>query len=257
MADKEASTPAEPPKPVHIGGESILDRLLPHIKKILIGVVVLAVVLSVIFAIMWRKDVARQKTTQKLANVLQVARKPVQPAPPAPTTPDPATPKPAEPATPKPADGYQSNAERATTVLDAMTKQGVDPPGHAYRAGLLLDAGKLDEAIAEYRKGQAAKGVDGVLAREGLGIALETKAVAQKDAAARQKLLEEALAAFVAMQPDDKGPRRAYALYHQGRIQLTLGKRAEAKAAFEKAKELGARTDLESLVAERLSAMGS
>ena len=38
------------------------------------------------------------------------------------------------------------------------------------------------------------------------------------------------------MQPDEKGPRHVYALYHQGRIQAALGKSAEAKALFEKAK---------------------
>ena len=100
-----------------------------------------------------------------------------------------------------------------------------------------MQAGKLDEAIAEYKQGPDGKGLDGVLAREGLGIALETKAQAEKDAAARQKGLEEALAVFKTMQPDEKGPRHAYALYHQGRILALLGKNAEAKAAFEKAKD--------------------
>ena len=36
----------------------------------------------------------------------------------------------------------------------------------------------------------------------------------------------------------ETGPRYAYALYHQGRIQQTLGKTAEAKALYEKAKPL-------------------
>ncbi len=49
MADPDVSKPAEPPKPVHIGGESIADRILPHLKKIVIGVIVLAVILSIFF----------------------------------------------------------------------------------------------------------------------------------------------------------------------------------------------------------------
>src|SRR2546430_2409671 len=82
--------------------------------------------------------------------------------------------------------------------------------GATYRASLLLQAGKLDDAISEYRKAQGLAGLDGVLAREGLGIALETKATQEKDASARQKGLEDALATFKAMQPDEKGPRAAY-----------------------------------------------
>ena len=94
--------------------------------------------------------------------------------------------------------------------------------------------------------------------REGLGLALEAKAAAEKDAAARQKGLEEALATFATEQPEDNGPRRAYALYHQARLQLLLGKRADARSLFEKAKEAG-KDDLElmDLVEKRLAALGA
>jgi len=98
-----------------------------------------------------------------------------------------------------------------------------------------------------------------VLSREGLGLALEAKASAEKDPAARQKGLEEALAAFNAMQPDEAGARRAYALYHQARIQLLLGKRADAKALFEKAKTANKDADREiaDLIEKRLAALGA
>ncbi len=108
----------------------------------------------------------------------------------------------------------------------------------SFKAGLLMDAGKTDEAIAEYRRGIGESGLEGVMSREGLGIALETKALAEKDNAAKQKGLEEALAVFSTMQTDETGPRYAYAIYHQARIQETLGKKAEAKALYEKAKPL-------------------
>lgn len=237
---KASSTPHEP-KSVHVGGESLVDRILPHVKKILIGVVVLAVVLTVVFTFRWMGQRKQSRETEKLAEVLAVARRPLEA-----TMTEPADPK--EPA-------FKTPADRAAAVLDAMAKQGTEAGGSAFKAGLLLDAGKVDEAIAEYTKGQAAAGIEGVLCREGLGIAYETKAGAEKDAAARQKLLEQALAAFTAMQPDENGPRRAYALYHQGRLQLALGKRAEAKASFEKAKELGAATELPELIERRLAAM--
>ena len=84
------------------------------------------------------------------------------------------------------------------------------------------------------------------------------KAEAEKDATTRQKGLEEALAMFQAMQPDEKGPRRAYAMYHQGRVLNLLGKNAEAKTALEKAKELGKDApDLAELIDQRLESLGS
>ncbi|MGE0870980.1 MAG: hypothetical protein AB7P03_20615 [Kofleriaceae bacterium] len=230
MADQDASKPAAPPKPVHIGGESIVDRLAPHIKKILVAFIVLAVALTVVFAVRWYKQRGQVADTEKMVAVLDVARKPIQPAA--------AAGQPADPDAPKP-EGFANAHDRATAVLDVLAKQNA-PVSPTYRGAMLLDAGKLDEAIAEYRKAAADKTIDGVLAREGLGIALEAKATAEKDATARQKLLEESLAAFASMQPDEAGPRRSYALYHQGRIQLTLGKRAEATASFDQAKKVAA-----------------
>jgi len=245
MADKdESALPAGSPKPVHIGGETLADRILPHIKKILVTFVLVAVVISTFLVFRWRKQVGQERETEKLAEVLSLARRPVgadMPAVPG-ITPTKSEPK------------FATAKDRADAVLAEMAKQGAEGSA-AYRASLLLDAGKLDEAIAEYRKGQAALGLDGVLAREGLGIALETKAGAEKDPTARQRLLEEALAAFVSMQPDEAGVRRVYAVYHQGRLQLTLGKRDEAKASFEKVKELGSGTDLAELVERRLASI--
>lgn len=245
MADKdETALPAGSPKPVHIGGESLADRILPHIKKILVMFVLAAVAISVFLVFRWRTQVGQERQTEKLAEVLSLARRPVGAD--MPVIPG-AAPTKSEPK-------FATAKERADAVLAEMTKQGAEG-NSAYRASMLLDAGKLDEAIAEYRKGQGALGLDGVLAREGLGIALETKALAEKDPGARQKLLEEALAVFTAMQPDAAGVRHVYAIYHQGRLQQTLGKKAEAKASFEKAKALGSSTDLAELIERRLAAI--
>jgi tetratricopeptide (TPR) repeat protein len=237
MADKKdppkaASTPLVP-KAVHIGGESIADRIVPHIKKIAVMVVLVAVAVSVILVIRWRGEVGKERSTAKLLAAMEVARREVgPPEPEMPAIPGVTPPKKAE-------QKFPTQKDRAEAVLASLASSGADPVS-SYRGALLLDAGKLDEAIAEYRKGQGAAGLEGVMCREGLGIALETKAIGEKDATARQKLLEEALAAFTAMQPAEDGPRRAYALYHQGRIQQTLGKLADAKASFEKAKPLAA-----------------
>lgn len=243
MAEKDASKPAEPPKPVHIGGESLLDRLLPHMKQIIIAIAVVSVVLVVIFTIRWFRERGQIADTKKLDQVLDVAREPIRAKD---EKPDPQKPS------------FGDSKERGQAVLAEIAKQGTDATGHAFRGGQLMDAGKIDDAIAEYRQGTVDKTIEGVLCREGLGIALETKALAEKDNAARQKGLEEALAAFTAMQPDEAGMRRAYALYHQGRIQQTLGKRAEAKALFEQAKAaIKSDDDLARLVTKRLAALGA
>ena len=243
MAEKDISKPAEPPKPVHIGGESFVDRVLPYMKQILIGTGVLALVLIVVFTVRWIKLRREESATTKLDKILEVAREPVR------SKDEPVNPK-------KPS--FANIKERSAAVLDAMSRHGADVAGHAFHGGQLLDAGKIDEAIAEYRQGINDRTIEGVLCREGLGLALEAKAAAEKDAAARQKGLEEALATFATEQPEDNGPRRAYALYHQARLQLLLGKRADARSLFEKAKEAG-KDDLElmDLVEKRLAALGA
>lgn len=253
MADKDdknpkpAGTSAKPgfdPKPVQVGGESFIERLVPYMKQIVIGVLVLAGVLTAIFTVRYFKERGRQKETAKLVKVLDISERQVTPegTPPEPNAKEPT---------------FASNKARAEAVLDAMTKQGAVKGSGVFRASMLIQAGRIDDAIAEYRKHTSGKTLDAVLAREGLGIALEMKAEQEKDAAARQKGLEEALATFESMQPDEKGPRYAYALYHQGRILALLGKTAEARTKLEKAKELGTGTQLAELADERLAGLGA
>lgn len=219
----DTAKPTFDPKAVNIGGESLVERIMPHIKKILVMFILAAVVVSAVFMVRWRKTVKEEDRTAQFMSVLEVARTPLDPDP---------DPKAKDPT-------YKTEKDRATAVLDAMVKHGVDG-GTLYKAGVLLDAGKYDDAIAAYKTCEEKMDLDGVLCREGLGIALEDKALLAQDAVAKEKGLNEALAAFAAMQPDEAGPRRAFALYHQGRIQATLGKKAEAKAMLEKAKTLAA-----------------
>jgi hypothetical protein len=240
-APAKPAKPAEPPKPVNIGGESFLDRIRPHIKQIsvvLLGVVAIIAAVSVFRSC---EDDKKIEATDQLATVLDIARRPIRAKD---DKPDPKKPS------------FASEKERAMTLL---ATPGIDAAGPCFRAGLLVDAGKLDEAIAEYKKGGAGKAIEAVLCREGLGLALETKAAGEKDPTARQKGLEDALAAFTAMQPDETGLRRAWALYHQGRIQLLAGKRAEAKASFDAAKTANKDGDRElgDLIDKRLAMLGA
>ena len=241
---RDVSKPREAPKPVQLGGESLVDRLIPHIKKILVSTIILAVLISGFFGLKACSRNKESKATEKVASVLEVAMRPVA-IPGIPT--DPARPV------------FADDKDRANKVLDEMTKQDTEATGPAFKASMLIDAGKLDEAIAIYRTCDSGTGIENVLCREGLGIALETKALAEKDATASHKLLEEALEAFLRMQPADDGPRRAYAIYHQGRINLQLGKKAEAKTLLEKVKAMipPPPKELGELVDRRLAALGA
>ena len=240
-AKKPEAKPARfDPKPVNVGGESILERLLPHVKKIAIGAAVaIGIVMIGVLYVGWKDRKARAETT-KVVSVVDTYDQPIRPA--------------GQPVDPN-ITSFGSAAERATKVLDTMAKEG-GKISAAFRGAALVQAGKLDDAIAEFKRGQDAPGLDGVLAREGLGLAYEAKAVADKDATARQRDLEDALAAFKAEQPDDKGERAAYALYHQARILAQLGKRDDAKAMFNKAKDVAKDTDLPPLIEERLVSLG-
>jgi tetratricopeptide (TPR) repeat protein len=242
-----AKDPAKPnfdPKPVQLGGESLIERLLPYMKQIAYVLVGIAIIVSIVFTVRHFKERDREKSTTKLVKVLDIADHEVKD----PNEPDLGDPKKAKEPT------FASQKARAEAVLAALGTG--NEATTAYKASMLMQAGKLDEAIAEYKKGENAKGLDGVLSREGLGIALETKALDEKDPTARQKGLEDALAVFQTMQPDEKGPRAAYAFYHQGRLLAQLQRAAEARTALEKAKELGAGTELPSLIDERLAMLG-
>jgi hypothetical protein len=240
------------PKPVNVGGESLVDRLYPHRKKIGLFIATGAVIWGIVAVVIHFKDAGAEKSTDKLAAVLDLGTREIKAPEPAGSGAGSAAPAPSS-------DTFPDVKARANALLDALAKQGTDAAGPVYRASLLMQAGKLDDAIAEYKRADGLTGLDGVLAREGLGLAQEQKAEDPKlDAATRQKGLEDALSTFQTMQPDDKGPRRDFALYHQGRIQVLLGKTADAKASFDKAKEL-AKTDpeLAELVDERLASLGT
>lgn len=247
MANSEtptSDTPATPRpddiKPVQLGGESLADRLLPHMKKITIAAGVVALVVAVVMGVRWYRERGRAKETKQYAEIAAVAARQVR-----------ATGEEIDKGVPS----FASSKEHAAAVLDATAKFSSAATSETYRAAMAYGAEQYDTAIASFRKGSTAPGLDGALAREGLALALEAKASADKDATAKQKGLEEALAAARAIQPDENGPRRAYALYHEARLLLLLGKTAEAKPLFEKVRTMGEGTELESLAEARLASL--
>lgn len=234
---------------VHIGGESLLDRLIPHMKKIVVVAVGGTVVLCIFFGVRWWKHRKAEKATNQLAHALERGSVMVIPG----YTPDPVDPKTAElPET------YGSYAQRAEDTLTGLKKAGpVRGAASLYEAQLLVQTGKLDDALAIYKRVGAGTSSDAAVAREGVGVVLETKAATSKDAAEQKRLMEEALAAYRAVQPDDKGPRRDYSLYHEGRVLEAMGKTTEAVAALQKAISVAPDTQLKPLIEQRLAALGA
>ncbi len=242
-ATPDAATPRFDPKPVVVGGESFVERLVPHVKKIAVGAVVLTIVLAAFFGYLAWKQGKREDATAELTKVIEISDAPIRAAG-------------SGSADDKKAPSYASDEDRTKAMLAALAPDA--PSGPVFRGALLAREGRYDDALAAYREVQTDLGFEGVLAREGIGLALEAKATAPKtEPTVRQKGLEDALAEFKVMQPDEKGPRRAYALYHQGRILAMLGKRDEAKAAFEQAKAVGKAPELDATIEERLINLGA
>jgi hypothetical protein len=246
--DAEAAKKKAPHEPVAIHGpDSVIDRLYPHIKKIAWGAVALFVVIGGYVGWRWMKNRHAAKDTTKLSAALLIANaKIVEPG---------QTPPPVDPKAPPSTDPtYPSAKDRATAAAAALADAGrIADKNALYRASLLMDAGKLDDAAAVYKDHVGDAGVDGELAREGLGYVAEAKAAASKDPAEQQKLYEQALDAYKAAQPDEQGPRRDYALYDQARMLSQLNKRAEAKAALDAALKFAPKSQIKSDIEARLA----
>ncbi|MEZ4368114.1 MAG: hypothetical protein R2939_17805 [Kofleriaceae bacterium] len=167
MAKTEDDTPgaARPaakkaPAAVHLEGESLGDRLRPHIAKIAVAFAVVAVLIGAYFARRWWIERGERQRTTALAQSLEVLDRNIVPPPAAAGSGDDAPP-------PPPADSFPSTAARAEAALAELQKRGVTSlTGAAFHGGLLLDAGRLDEALATFRAGVSATGLEGAAARE-------------------------------------------------------------------------------------------
>lgn len=235
--------------PVHIGGDSIVDRLAPHIKKIGVALLALVVVLVAFFSIRIYKQGKQEKSTARLVKALELGEAEVLP---------PEIDLSAIPGG-KDKKTYPTQAARAADTLAALGGVGQARGAAAlYEAGQYVQAGKLDEALAIYKRLSTSAGDDGVVAREGLGVVLEAQAAAAAaDPAKNKQLLEEALAAFRTMQPDDKGLRRDFALYHEARVLDALDQDGEAIAQYKKALEVAPDTSLKPQIENRLAVLGA
>jgi tetratricopeptide (TPR) repeat protein len=240
--DAAKATPSKKGQPVPIHGpDSLIDRLYPHIKKIAVGAIALFAVIGGWVAYRYMQHRHEASNTTKISGALDLARAKVTTA-----TPDP---KKATKET-----TFATAKERAQAAADAFAEGGsAAKKNGVYQASLLMDAGKLDDAEALYKAHTGDEGLDGALAREGLGYVYEARAAAAKDAAEQQKHYAEALDAFKQVQLDDKGPRRDYALYDQARMLHQLGKNGEAKAALDKALEVAPKSEIKGDIEAQLA----
>ena len=120
-------------------------------------------------------------------------------------------------------------------------------------AGALYDAGRFDDAAAMYRRAAATdiSEQQKAIAREGIGYALEARALAATDPNARKQGLEQALAAFEKVQTKDDGVYRDYALYHQARVLQTLERTDEAVSLYNKVLDTQPTTALRATINQR------
>jgi predicted negative regulator of RcsB-dependent stress response len=241
------------PEAVHIpGGESLADRILPHLKKIFVTILVITVILVGYFTFRWWKHRGLEKDTAALAGAMDVLRRDVVPPPEAGSGSgsgsgsDAVEPPPPIKTDDKTYASYQARAEDGLKRLDG-------PVGDVFRGNLLFDAGRLDDAEKAYQRAASRKDLDGALAREGLGFVAEARARTAPDAAARDKALADALARFQAITATDDAPHAEYRHYHAGRILHQLQRLSEATAALEKAKEIDPESELVPLIEIRLS----
>jgi hypothetical protein len=135
---------------------------------------------------------------------------------------------------------FKTAQERATatlTALEQLDKQygssDVAKRARLIKAGVLFDLGRYDDAAKAY--GDAAAAAEGALkfvAREGVALSIEAKALAEKDATARNAGLDKAMAEYKQLQPDEKGYYHDIAVYHQARVLALKGDKAGAVALY-------------------------
>jgi len=200
----------------------VATALKPHTKSIAIGLGLVLIAGAGIATWDWMQKKAARGLTHEVGDVMLKRFAPVA----------------GGEGEPVDSDGFASAEARSQAVAKAA--DAVGGKGKAGSLAKLVEAdswmrlGKFAEAEAAYRAFLAGSAPEGarVLAREGIGYAIEARALTAQDAKERQAGLDAALKAFEAMQPDVAGPGYKRALYHQGRMLAALDRRDDAIAKF-------------------------
>ena len=263
MAKPKGKEPAAEEKEPHVKRnpydfQMVMERVIrvarPYARPIGIGAAALVVVIVV--ASIWSGVQAKKagRATAELGKVLATASARVEEG-----TPDIeaiAAGREPEPARFKTFKDRSEAELAASQALDrSFGGSTVAERAKLVEAAALYDLGKYDEAIAADRAFLASSPSPDLqrVAREGIGYALEAKALAQTDAAARNAGLDEALKAYTEIATDEKDPAYPTALYHQARIQALKGQKATAVELFKKVLEKNPGPGLTELVQGRLA----
>jgi hypothetical protein len=156
---------------------------------------------------------------------------------------------------------YKTAAERSTATLTALDKldkefggSDVAKRARLLKAGVLYDLGRFDDAASAYQQTLGvASGALKYVASEGLALSIEAKALAEKDAAARNAGLDKALAEYKQLQPDPKGYYHDVAVYHQARVLALKGDKAGAVTLYKQIVETMPSSPMVGEARERLS----
>lgn len=244
----------------------VVQQIRPHAYKlaaVLGGLVVVLVAFSIYSWYSERRDTRATTAFGKAMRTLD--GEVVSEEPPA-TDPAATPPKPPETIDPNAPPRFKSDKEKTEAALADFQKlnkdygaSGVARDATLIEAALLYDLGRYDDAAAAYRRflGGQARGEMRFIAREGLGYSLEAKGLvaSTSDPAAAKALYSEALREFEALEPDEKGPHRDLALYHQGRIKALLGDRQGAIELYQKVQEIIPPSPLVNEVSGRIGAL--
>ncbi len=241
-------------------GFELLDRLRPYAMRIAVMMTIIVVGFIGFITYRWWNDRKERKATALYFEAADLARRQVEPKDEQSGDKGDDSDQPDKPPT------FDSIEAQANAELTAIKKLDADASGTAaanqgdlVEARALLDTGKYDQAEALYRKyvEHAPNDTVKTVAREGIGYALEAKAMAEKDPAAREAGLKAALDAFKHMQPVEKGPRWMYALYHEARLSAMLGDNAHAAELYQKILDSDPNGDIEALATSRLAMLGT
>lgn len=230
--DVAAAAAAPPPDQFVTFWDRVGEKLKPHTRKLVAAGVAVAVLIGALSLWQWWDRRREGKASLALREAMATADAPILPE---------GQPLPELPPGMTPPVTYKSAKDRGEATLAALDKldrsfggSKVAKQARLVRAGVLYDLGRWDDAAAEYKKflGSTSDPVLKLVAREGLGYALEAKALAQTDASARNAGLDAALAEYKQLQPDEKGLYRDMALYHQARVLQLKGDKAGAVALY-------------------------
>jgi hypothetical protein len=232
------------------GVARVSEKLKPYAWRIAVVAVVVAIGLVSFATYRWWQNRKATRATNLFVEAMEIGGRPVMAEP----VDDPAGAEP-EPSFATVALRNEAQLAALSRLSSSYGSTGVGRQSRLLEAALLLQLGKHDEAIRAFQAylGRSGPEILTLIAREGIGYALEAKALAQTDAKAQAAGLREAIAAFQKIQPKADGLYHDYALFHEARILATMEEREQAIAIYNRILDLEPPSPLNDRVNQRLA----